>query len=182
MGLCCERCFDEKLIRKHILAEGERGNCDYCGSRRVIVADTQVVGLFVRIGLERAYETVDAADVHYDSETGTYADGQDVVSILLEEEGIASEALINAGKDYALVEDLIGDSGPGIRAIQQGDTDWLDGGSALLVLKDAYHGPEINKYQDAWERFKQTIKFHSRFFDQTAGGPAMRCEAVGTLL
>lgn len=64
MGLCCERCFDEQWICRHIKAEGRRGDCDYCGARKVIVAETSVVGRFVRAGLERAYETVDAAGVY----------------------------------------------------------------------------------------------------------------------
>lgn len=123
----------------------------------------------VRTGLERAYETVDAAGVYYDRETGTYEEGKDAVSILLVEEGIVSETILDAGKARKLIETLLDDSGPDMRAVQQGDTDWLEGGAALLVLKDAYYGPDFNKYQGAWERFKETIKFHSRFFDQKTG-------------
>lgn len=177
MSLCCERCFDETWIRQHIEKQGRRGKCDYCGARQVAVAPTKVVGCFVRTGLQRAYHTAEELGLLCDPELGIYPadiDLDSVDGILSREEAIFSEALLDARQERRLISDLIDDSAPGTRAVQRGGSDWLQGGKAMLALRNVLEASESNPYSEAWERFKQTIKFQSRFFDQRGEVPRYR--------
>ena len=34
---CCEKCFEDKVLVKHIRAKGKKGHCDFCKARSVRV-------------------------------------------------------------------------------------------------------------------------------------------------
>lgn len=40
---CCEKCFVDKLLIKHIRQNGSRGYCDYCKTRRAKVVDASLL-------------------------------------------------------------------------------------------------------------------------------------------
>lgn len=68
---CCVNCFDDAEIQDFINSADQTGDCDYCGSKKVIIAEVCEVGRFIKGGIERVYE--DAAEhVPHDSGEGGY--------------------------------------------------------------------------------------------------------------
>jgi hypothetical protein len=160
---CCEKCFDDKYIKQFIVDDNNKGDCDYCGSSGVFVADTSEVGQFIREGLNRAYENVDDSGVYWDSEEKVYTAGEYACDLLIDTHCIFSDEV--SSKQDELLNDLLSDSGPSYSDIKDGDYDDLDGGLALLVLKDNYFGPDENKYEYSWYTFRYMVKHYARFFD-----------------
>jgi len=165
MNNCCIECFEEPVIKEFIESEGQHGECEYCDSQNVFVSDTETVGNFIREGLARAYEHVESAGVYWDSESKEYTAGETVDEILFHDEPIFSEKLFNQNNETTLVNDLMADSAPNWRDSADGADDWLDGGSALIVPRNDFYGPDHNKYKESWESFKEHVKFHGRFFN-----------------
>lgn len=93
MNLCCVKCFDEHCIQEFIRNHEQRGDCDYCGSEDVHIADVEEVAHFIREGVERVYE--DAANrVAYESAEGGYQlPTTDMADILQWEWCVFGEAL-----------------------------------------------------------------------------------------
>lgn len=160
---CCEKCFEDEYITQFIIDSKHRGNCDYCGSKKVYVAETEEVGQFIREGINRAYENVDDSGFYWDSEEKAYTEGEDVIDLLIYKHCIFSELVLD--EQGNLLKDLLSDSGPSYSDIKDGDVGTLDGGLALLVLKDNYIGPDENKYEFSWNTFKYMVKHYARFFD-----------------
>jgi len=160
---CCEKCFDDEYITQFIIDSKYRGNCNYCGSKKVYVAETSDVGQFIREGINRAYENVDESGMYWDSEEKVYTEGEHVSELLIHTHCIFSDEVLDKQED--LLNDLLSDSGPSWSDIKDGDYDDLDGGLALLVLRDNYFGPDENKYEFSWNTFKYMVKHYARFFD-----------------
>lgn len=164
MANCCVNCFADESIVEFIVSNEKLGTCEYCESTNVHVSDTEFVGEFIREGLARGYESVDASGLYYDPEDKCYTGGTDVFEILNNLE-VLSESIFDLGKDEELLQDLISDSGPSYHDISEGADDWLDGGSALLVIKNEYYGDQDNKFIYAWNRFKYQVRHFARFFE-----------------
>lgn len=160
---CCEKCFDDEYIKQFIVDDNKKGDCDYCGNSDVFVVDTSEVGQFIREGLTRAYEKVDDSGVYWDSEEKVYTAGEYACDLLIDTHCIFSDEV--SSKQNELLNDLLSDSGPSYSDIKDGDYDDLDGGLALLVLKDSYFGPDENKYEYSWNTFRYMVKHYARFFD-----------------
>lgn len=107
---CCEKCFDDKYITQFIINEKHKGHCNYCGSRKVYIADTSDVGQFIREGISRAYENVDNSGFYWDSEEKAYTAGEHVSDLLVYTHCIFSEKVEDKQDD--LLNDLLSDSGP----------------------------------------------------------------------
>lgn len=78
---------------------------------------------------------------------------------------MVSDIVFSNNHEEDLARDLITSSGPSDREISKGDSDWLDGGNALLILRDEFYGSEVSSFHSSWSRFKAQIKHHLRFFD-----------------
>jgi hypothetical protein len=163
---CCEHCFDEEHIVEFIRDFGIKGDCDYCSSKDVFIADLSDVGEFIRECISKAYEDVDASGgLYWDSEEKEYTAGQYIEEILIDEYAIFSEEKLNIDEQRQLLDDLLSESGPDWHDIKDGAVDPLDGGSTLLVLRDEFYGLDSNKYVYSWNAFKHSVKHHARFFD-----------------
>jgi hypothetical protein len=160
MANCCVNCFEDDSIVEFIESSDEIGNCEYCDSVNVNVSDTEAVGVFIREGLARGYELIDDSGLY----RGYENKGIDVFEILYDLE-ILSEMIYDNSKDTELLKDLIIDSGPSHCDIKDGAQDWLDGGDALLVIRNEYYGYEDNKFVFAWNKFKYQVKHFARFFE-----------------
>jgi len=142
-----------------------KGKCDFCSGKNVYVAKLSDVGEFIRKCLWKAYEDVDESGLYWDSEEKEYTAGQDIEDILIYEHCIFSEENLNPDKQRELLDNLISESGPSYWDLKDGAVDALDGGSALLVLRDEFYGPDSNEYEYSWNTFKYTVKHYARFFD-----------------
>ncbi|MGV8058638.1 MAG: RES domain-containing protein [Smithellaceae bacterium] len=162
---CCEQCFDEEHIIEFIKEFGTKGDCDYCSGTDVYIADLSDVGKFIRECINKAYEDVNESGLYWDPEEKVNTAGQSIEEILIDEYSIFSEEIIEADEQSKLLGDLLSKSGPSWRDLKDGDSDPLDGGSAILVLRDEFYGPDSNKYEYSWQAFKQSVKHHARFFD-----------------
>lgn len=176
--LCCEECFEDAEIRKWILANGEQGDCPFCGSKDVMVCDTQTVGEFVKDGLRRAYEQTDFWDESICCLQSIYDIMHDTVCIF-------SERLEEADLCHELLEELV-DPRLSVREIKHGDdTDWdvqdIDAPSWLLI-GELSRG-EGTQAGSAWDEFKYTSLYFNRFFDITEKrGRETLLSALGDIL
>ncbi|MDF2544566.1 MAG: hypothetical protein K0S47_4284 [Herbinix sp.] len=161
---CCTECFTDAEIGAYIKDVGEVSTCDYCKSKQVYCASLDVVGDFIRDGVERAYEAVyDGTGSMYDSETKSYTDeGEPIEAILKWDLSIFSENL-DYNQTELLCDDLISESGPSYRDIQKGADNWL--AEQNLVVRDALYGFEITPQHNYWETFKHNCKYFNRYFD-----------------
>lgn len=161
---CCTKCFDDTEIQAHIQDVGEISNCFYCKSKHVYCASLDVVGDFIREGIERAYEAVyNGTGSIYDSDTKSYSnEGEPIEEILKWDLSIFSENL-DHDQTEALCDDLISESGPSCRDIQKGADNWL--AEQNLVVRDALYGFEVTPEHSYWEAFKYTCKYFNRYFD-----------------
>jgi hypothetical protein len=164
MSLCCINCFADEFVRDFVQDEGIVGNCEYCGSEDVAVADSTKVGDFIREGLARAYENVDRSGLYWDAGSREYIAGESATEVLNNEE-VFSELVYSRFRDAALAGDLLTHSGPDYYDVMDGADDWLDGGMALIVLRGEFAGAEGSHYQSSWDSFKASVKHHARFFD-----------------
>jgi RES domain. len=159
LGNCCNRCFDNEFIIYLIKNKHELGSCDYCESKGVYISDTKSVGEFIREKLVNYYININ--DDGLDPENY----GDNVFDILNWEEGIFSEILFEKSNENKLFEDLMEDSGPDFKDVIDGDSDYFEGGDALIVLKDFMLGSYYNSFSSAWNAFKYQCKHFGRYFD-----------------
>ncbi len=52
---CYVECFDNRFIKKEIELFDEAGDCHYCNSKNVSIADVGEVGEFIRKCLSKGY-------------------------------------------------------------------------------------------------------------------------------
>ncbi|MCK9364295.1 MAG: RES domain-containing protein [Syntrophales bacterium] len=162
---CCEKCFDEEHIIQFIKEFETKDDCDYCSGKDVYIADLSDVGGFIRECISKAYEDVNKSGLYWDPEEKENTAGQSIEEILIDEYTIFSEERLDASEQRKLLGDLLSESGPSWSDLKDGDGDPLDGGSAILVLRDEFYGPDSNKYEYSWNAFKHSVKHHARFFD-----------------
>lgn len=112
MGTCRERCFGNASIQTFIGSAGDIGDCDYCRSSRVSVADTAAVGQFIRAGVLRAYVNIENSGIPYDPESGSYMSDFVYLEDASAENDVFSELAIDAGGNERLLRDLMSDSAP----------------------------------------------------------------------
>lgn len=164
MGLCCINCFADDFIRAFVANEQTTGDCDYCGTTNTAIAETSRVGKFIREGLAKAYEHVDVTGLYFDPVDKEYIAGESAIDVL-NNEGVFSELIYTQFIDEALAKNLFDDSGLTHYQVAGGEYDWLDGGSALIVLRGEFAGSEGTHYQSSWNSFRASVKYHARFFD-----------------
>lgn len=62
MGNCCTECFQDNYLKEVIIAEGVKGNCDYCNSKNVSICNTDKLKIYFEpflnlYGIIRKYTT-----------------------------------------------------------------------------------------------------------------------------
>lgn len=138
---CCTGCFSIQEIKSFIEGNEETGDCDYCGSKSVNIANAREVGEFIMEGINRAYEDP--------AEQVGYSDGEynitptDLEEILIFEEDIFSDIIDDPSK-------FINESVP----------DEIGG----YVQKDPYgplRGDSDTIYH--WEHFCRFVKTNRRY-------------------
>lgn len=176
---CCTECFENAEIRAYIEDVGEVSTCNYCKSEQVYCAPLDVVGDFIRDGVERAYETVDdGTGSMYDSDSESYTnEGEPIEAILKWDLCIFSDNL-DCDQIELLCDELISESGPSDRDIQKGADNWL--AEQNLVVRDALYGFEITPQHNYWEAFKYTCKYFNRYFD-LGGRKSSRARILSSL-
>ncbi|GKS12912.1 hypothetical protein YDYSY3_39120 [Paenibacillus chitinolyticus] len=163
---CCVYCFNNKFIKQVVLDEQEKGICNYCdmeGKKRAFVADTSVVGNFIRSGLSKAYKNATTDDVPYLVLSPL---SKSISDVLRYKENIFRSYLNDFGDIEKLIRDLFESSGPSYREISQGDFDEWEGGDASVVLTDEFYiSPNDNFFSYNWDEFTYVVKHVNRFFD-----------------
>jgi hypothetical protein len=138
---CCVECFDEPEIKEFIEALEEVGDCDYCDSKGIYIAETSEVADFILEGVERVYE--DAVEhVGFDSSEGGYQLTTTSIADILEGWGIFSERLDDPTD---LLRDFNFDDVPYVRQDPYGP---VSGGEEAITN---------------WEEFCERVKRHQRF-------------------
>jgi hypothetical protein len=111
---CCLNCFNDEEIQDCISSADQTGDCDYCRSREINVAQVDEVAEFIKAGIERVYE--DAAEhIPHDSGEGGYQFPTKTITDILTDEwaGIFGEGL---GDPAQLIDDFgIDDGTPYVR-------------------------------------------------------------------
>lgn len=164
-----KNCFNEKEIIKYIKNNGQNGSCPYCGSNNVLTMTTDKVGTFVRMGVKRAYEHLEeGTGAIFDSEEKRFTDskgesaGSSLVEILIDEWNIFSSIT----QATILLNNLINDSAPSQRSIQQGEVDeFPDIYDTSYVFSNDLYGVGASDEYWAWENFKNLTMYYNRFFD-----------------
>jgi hypothetical protein len=140
---CCINCFNDDSIKAFISCGETIGDCDYCESVNIPVADVDDIGKFIMEGIERKYE--DAANsVLYNSEEGGYQYETLLINeILMDEEEIFTDNV----RDFdQLIEDLVSPDGTAyVRIDPYGP---LSGGISEI---------------DSWKKFCSLVKTKKRY-------------------
>ena len=140
---CCTECFSVEEIKEFIKGNDEVGDCDYCGSEKVNVADASDVGQFIKDGVNRAYEDP-ANQVGYCSAEGGYnIEPDNLYEILVWKEGIFSDKIDDPTK---FIDESVPDE------------------TMHYVQRDPY-GPSRGD-SDAiyhWEKFCKIVKTNRRY-------------------
>src|ERR1043166_4141577 len=67
MAFCCPNCFDDFVIQDFIRSGAEKnGKCQFCGSRRVPLRNTEVVGQLIKEGVNREYANAASEGMPYE--------------------------------------------------------------------------------------------------------------------
>lgn len=169
MFFCCIDCFSNKAIEEYIDTGGEQGNCDYCHGICVKTLSVGIVGDFIRQGLFRAYEHVESAGIYWNSEDKSCIVGEHATEVLNEID-ILSDKVFSCNCNEELLCDLLSESGPSEYDLRDGAEDWLDGGDALIILRNEFCKDEDNRFNNAWRAFKYSVKHFARFFDLEEDG------------
>lgn len=159
---CCVNCFDNENIIDEIASYSDQGDCDYCGSKDIYIADTGEIGEFIRDGMSKGYVNATTDEIPY---WVLESSATSIEDILRNIECIFSDQLEKKNKVEKLIKDLFSDSGPSYHDIAQGDVDEWEGGDAEVVLIDKFYGPDYNSYNLNWKEFTYTVKHVNRFFD-----------------
>ncbi len=177
MGTCCERCFGDTSIKAYVGGAGDIGDCDYCRSLCVSVADTAAVGQFIRADVLRAYVNIENSGIPYDPESGGCMSDFVYLDDVFAKTDVFSELVIDAGGNERLFRDLMSDSAPDAA---DGYIDELDNGLAHLVEIDAWFDLSTGRFGDSWDEFRTIVKHDSGFFEANAGNGS-KSSLLGTL-
>lgn len=128
------RCFYQGFCG----STGDTGDCDYCCSSRVSVADTAAVGQLICAGMPRAYVDIENSGIPYDPESGSYMSDFVCLEDAFAENDVFCELVTDAGSSERLFRDLMSDSAPNAPG---GCLDELENGLAHLVEIDAWFDP-----------------------------------------
>lgn len=140
---CCFNCFNDLFIQQFIEYFDIKGNCSYCQSKNVYIADIYEVGAFIMEGIFRKYE--DAANsVAFCSQDGGYQlSTLDIDDILIKEEEIFGDSIDDPTE---LTYDLINPDG------------------TPYVRQDPYGPVELgSEIFQTWQSFCDLIKSKQRF-------------------
>lgn len=134
----CASHIDDNAIKDFILKKGKKGNCNYCGKKKIVVSLEALV-YKIRKGVGLLFE--DAAEsLSYDSSEGGYlGETFDIEEIINDEIGL----LVN---NYDLQIDITNSFD---------DTTWCH--------KDPYGESEDMMLKYNWQYFKEIIKHRARF-------------------
>jgi hypothetical protein len=102
---CCVRCFKDTYLIKHITTAAKKGNCDYCGTRRVrVLPATELQDDFEE--LLELYPTVEYGEDYF-GDMDARDVGEDLPTIIQNEWGIFSDRLEASNKHYDLLSDIL---------------------------------------------------------------------------
>lgn len=177
MGTCCERCLGDASVKSFVGGAGDIGDCDYCRSSRISVADTAAVGQFIRVGVLRAYVNIEKSGIPYDLESGSHMSDFVYLEDVFVENDVSSGLVIDAGDDERLFRDLMSDSAPNAA---DDYLDELDNGLAHLVEIGAWSDLGTGRSRDSWDEFRTIVKHDSGFFEANAGNGS-KSSLLGTL-
>ena len=111
--------FQLTEIIEFIRNSEKQGNCDYCGSDNVQIADVEDVGFFIQEGIDRYYEDAAEHVTFCSADSGYQMATKTISEILIEEEEIFSDLIDDP---YILQESLISeDATPYVRVNPYGD-------------------------------------------------------------
>ncbi|MGA3317009.1 MAG: RES domain-containing protein [Candidatus Korobacteraceae bacterium] len=101
---CCEACFTDDYLKNYIGEHGERGSCEYCGSRNNYVIDAgELERLFTRF--TELYAPVEIGiNIPSDAEALDY--GQPLADLIQEQWEIFDERLVEHDRHHDLLDDI----------------------------------------------------------------------------
>jgi hypothetical protein len=140
---CCAECFSVQEIKEFIIGYENIGDCDYCDSKSVNIANIREVGEFIMEGVGRAFEDP-VNQVGYESAEGGYLlPTDDIFDILIFQEEIFSDKIYDP---YAFIDALVPDT------------------ITEYVQRDPYGPPRGNSDEMYhWEKFCKLLKTNRRY-------------------
>jgi hypothetical protein len=162
--LCCEYCFDSKhkYLIDFIRNEGERGECEFCGSSDVRCVDAPVLkevfepllNIYTDVNEFMSVEEMKELD-HWEYRFSNH---------LNDDWNVFSELAVSRENFGQTVEDFL-------VAVFSNDENNLYKLDHALMIEQVYYGDD-HKYSDEvkqnWEDFRQEIIAKNRFFPQCA--------------
>lgn len=150
---CCEKCFVDLVVVRHIRQKGRTGTCDFCGARRIkTMAAVQLRDLFKPL-----------IELFEPAEEGKHSVLEDTaLAECIEWRGgwrVFSDSL--ASKVQAGLLDCIRCHNP-----KSGDAEGYKSSMPWAMIEDSiFHQSE----EDVWERFTESIKWKRRYIPETLG-------------
>lgn len=158
---CCEKCFEDKVLVKHIRAKGKRGKCEFCGATRVkTVAAASLGGVFQP--LLELFEPLEYGK-HFDRDIGNPTSiGETLPDCIEWKMGwiVFNDSLSPETKSALLDE---------IRSVdpRSGDQDGISSDELWAAPEDSFfHTSE----EDIWFQFAESIKWKRRFIPDSQSG------------
>lgn len=102
---CCVLCFNDKYIVKQITEAGEKGTCDYCKAQKVHIISAAELGDDFE-GLLELYRIAEYG-VDYYGDMDAIDVGDDLPTLIQDEWEIFSDRLVESGKHYDLLGDIL---------------------------------------------------------------------------
>lgn len=149
----CVNCFQDRYLKKYILENGSKGDCNYCDSKNIQSIDVSDLSeLFSPL-----IETYDAEENFLPSSELGSINGKFLSEILQDDWQIfeSDDYMLNK----QILEDMFATGRPGDISTYMLDSYWQD--------KDKYWGivDEVSEEtRNKWEEFKNELKFKNRFF------------------
>ena len=148
---CCEKCFADPVLVKHVRKKGRTGTCDFCGSRQAILA----------VDLHEMFQPL--VDLFDPVEDGKHSVVEDTTlpECIEERSGwsVFNDSLSDTVRCRLL--DTIRRFDP-----KSGDADGYRSCEPWAAIEDSiFHSSE----EDIWDQFTESIKWKRRFIPETLG-------------
>lgn len=150
MANCCTECFLDYYLKKHIREEGAKGNCDFCGSKRVYIINPKELKEWFDPLVNLYTAQVEFLPMELLKEN----EGRFIWEILTEDWSVFD--------DWEVGENIIQEMYGGYR---DDPPLFLDN---YVEREDDFYGQEdlSDKLKNQWDEFSKEIKHGNRFFPE----------------
>ncbi|OME50903.1 hypothetical protein BSK59_21435 [Paenibacillus odorifer] len=156
MSYCCEKCFNDEVLKNKIIAQENKGICNYCNSKDVYVADTTLLTESFDYLLQY-YKEPEAWLDYNPMKHQIYEIASPLIDLINDEWNIFSQEVKNKDNDEKLLIDIVDTYGnEPYRGLSVGD---------LFISIDPPN--YLEEWEELWTDFKENLKHSNRFFPQS---------------